>query len=43
MRLLTTKFRSIPGAFDGALAGFRNLKDLGMSVQINTTIARHKD
>ena len=22
-------------------AGFRNLKDLGMSVQINTTIARH--
>jgi radical SAM protein with 4Fe4S-binding SPASM domain len=35
------KFRSIPGAFDAALAGFRNLKDLGMSVQINTTIARH--
>lgn len=35
------KFRNIPGAFDAALAGFRNLKDLGMSVQINTTIARH--
>jgi radical SAM protein with 4Fe4S-binding SPASM domain len=35
------KFRSIPGAFDSALAGFHNLKDLGMSVQINTTIARH--
>jgi radical SAM protein with 4Fe4S-binding SPASM domain len=35
------KFRSIPGAFDAALAGFRNLKELGMSVQINTTIARH--
>jgi AdoMet-dependent heme synthase len=34
-------FRGIPGAFDAALAGFRNLKDLGMSVQINTTIARH--
>lgn len=35
------KFRNIPGAFDAALAGFRNLKELGMSVQINTTIARH--
>lgn len=34
-------FRAIPGAFDAALAGFRNLKELGMSVQINTTIARH--
>ncbi len=34
-------FRGIPGAFDAALRGFRNLKDLGMSVQINTTIARH--
>ena len=34
-------FRGIPGAFDAAIAGFRNLKDLGMSVQINTTIARH--
>jgi radical SAM protein with 4Fe4S-binding SPASM domain len=35
------QFRGIPGAFDAALTGFRNLKDLGMSVQINTTIARH--
>ncbi len=34
-------FRGIPGAFDAALTGFRNLKELGMSVQINTTIARH--
>ena len=34
-------FRGIPGAFDQALRGFENLKDLGMSVQINTTIARH--
>ena len=33
-------FRGIPGAFDAAITGFRNLKDLGMSVQINTTIAR---
>jgi len=34
-------FRGIPVAFDAAITGFRNLKDLGMSVQINTTIARH--
>jgi radical SAM protein with 4Fe4S-binding SPASM domain len=34
-------FRGIPGAFDAAIYGFRNLKNLGMSVQINTTIARH--
>jgi radical SAM protein with 4Fe4S-binding SPASM domain len=34
-------FRGIPGAFDAAITGFRNLKHLGMSVQINTTIARH--
>jgi radical SAM protein with 4Fe4S-binding SPASM domain len=34
-------FRGIPGAFEAAITGFRNLKDLGMSVQINTTIARH--
>ena len=34
-------FRGIPGAFDAAVQGLRNLKALGMSVQINTTIARH--
>ena len=34
-------FRGIPGAFDAALHGFRNLKEVGMSVQINTTVARH--
>jgi radical SAM protein with 4Fe4S-binding SPASM domain len=34
-------FRGIPGAFDAALRGFQNLKELGMSLQINTTIARH--
>jgi radical SAM protein with 4Fe4S-binding SPASM domain len=34
-------FRGIPGAFEAALYGFRNLKDVGMSVQINMTIARH--
>ena len=34
-------FRGIPGAFQGALRGLHNLKELGMSVQINMTIARH--
>src|SRR5437868_14998033 len=34
-------FRGIPGAFDAAVYGLRNLKFLGMSVQINMTIARH--
>ncbi|MBZ5514094.1 MAG: radical SAM protein [Acidobacteriia bacterium] len=34
-------FRGIPGAFGAALRGFRNLKELGMSLQINTTVARH--
>jgi AdoMet-dependent heme synthase len=34
-------FRGIPGAFEAAIYGLRNLKALGMSVQINTTIARH--
>jgi radical SAM protein with 4Fe4S-binding SPASM domain len=34
-------FRGIPGAFEAALRGFRNLKALGMSLQINMTIARH--
>ena len=34
-------FRGIPGAFEAAVHGLRNLKALGMSVQINMTIARH--
>lgn len=34
-------FRGIPGAFEAATQGLRNLKSLGMSVQINMTIARH--
>ena len=34
-------FRGIPGAFDAAVYGLRNLRELGMSVQINMTIARH--
>jgi AdoMet-dependent heme synthase len=34
-------FRGIPGAFDAAVYGMRNLQDAGVSVQINTTIAKH--
>ncbi|HYG98925.1 MAG TPA: radical SAM protein [Terriglobales bacterium] len=34
-------FRGIPGAFEAAIYGLRNLKQLGMQVQINMTIARH--
>jgi radical SAM protein with 4Fe4S-binding SPASM domain len=34
-------FRGIPGAFEAALYGFRNLKQVAMSLQINMTIARH--
>jgi radical SAM protein with 4Fe4S-binding SPASM domain len=34
-------FRGMPGAFAAALRGFQNLSELGMSLQINMTIARH--
>jgi radical SAM protein with 4Fe4S-binding SPASM domain len=34
-------FRGMPGAFDAALRGFQNLRELGMSLQINMTIAQH--
>jgi radical SAM protein with 4Fe4S-binding SPASM domain len=34
-------FRGIPGAYEAAIRGLRNLKELGMSVQINMTVARH--
>jgi radical SAM protein with 4Fe4S-binding SPASM domain len=34
-------FRGIPGSFAAAIYGFKNLKALGMPVQINMTIARH--
>ena len=34
-------FRGIPGAFHKALEGFDHLKRLGMSLQINTSVAKH--
>ena len=35
------RFRGIDGAFDSSLSGFKLLKSLGMSMQINTTVAQH--
>jgi heme b synthase len=35
------RFRGLPGSHDLALRGIRHLRAEGMSVQINTTIARH--
>ncbi|MBI2201709.1 MAG: radical SAM protein [Deltaproteobacteria bacterium] len=37
------KFRALPGSFESALAGLRNLRDVGVATQINTTLARHND
>ncbi|HHT9120519.1 MAG TPA: radical SAM protein [Candidatus Hypogeohydataceae bacterium YC41] len=35
------EFRKLPGSFERALHGFSLLKKLGMSLQINSTIANH--
>lgn len=34
-------FRGLPGSFDAALRGFRALRQVGLPVQINTTVAKH--
>ena len=34
-------FRRLPGSFQQALDGLRNLRELGVSTQVNCTIARH--
>lgn len=36
-------FRGIPGSFEAALQGAKNLYDHGISVQFNTTIAKHNE
>jgi heme b synthase len=36
-------FRGMSGAFDAALSGFAALREIGMPVQINTTVARHNE
>jgi radical SAM protein with 4Fe4S-binding SPASM domain len=35
------QFRAIHGAFESSVAGFKLLRSLGMSMQMNTTVARH--
>jgi len=35
------KFRGIDGAFENSIRGFKALRKLGMSMQINTTITKH--
>jgi heme b synthase len=35
------KFRGIDGAFESSVRGFMLLRERGMSMQINTTVARH--
>jgi len=35
------EFRGISGSFSDAMKGFENLKNLGMSVQLNTTVTRN--
>jgi len=34
-------FRGMPGSFEAMMTGFGHLRELGMSLQFNTTIARH--
>lgn len=34
-------FRRLPGSFDAAIAGARRLREAGVDLQINSTIARH--
>ncbi|MDH7569363.1 MAG: radical SAM protein, partial [Armatimonadota bacterium] len=36
-------FRALPGSFDAALRGLGYLRQAGVEVQINTTVARHND
>lgn len=35
------RFRRLAGAFDAAVDGFIHLKELGMSLQVNTTVTSH--
>jgi radical SAM protein with 4Fe4S-binding SPASM domain len=35
------RFRRMPGSFDAALEGIRNLKQLGLYIQINTSVTTH--
>lgn len=37
------KFRGLPGSFEAAKRGFKALRDVGLPVQINTTVAKHNE
>ena len=34
-------FRGVPGAYDAAIAGLKRLREIGVSVQVNMTVAKH--
>jgi len=36
-------FRGLPGSFDAAVRGVRALRNIGIPVQINTTVAKHNE
>jgi AdoMet-dependent heme synthase len=36
-------FRSLVGSFDAAVRGFKALRNIGIPVQINTTVAKHNE
>lgn len=36
-------FRGLDGSFDAAVRGFKALRDVGLPVQINTTVAKHNE
>ena len=36
-------FRGLSGSFEAAVDGFKRLKERGMSMQVNCTVARHND
>ncbi|MCC7448527.1 MAG: radical SAM protein [Anaerolineae bacterium] len=36
-------FRGLPGAFDESIRGFKALQDVGLPVQINTTVSKHNE
>lgn len=36
-------FRGLPGSFEAAIRGFKALRDVGLPVQINTTVSKHNE
>jgi heme b synthase len=36
-------FRGLPGSFDETIRGFKELRKIGLPVQINTTVAKHNE